>query len=71
VRRGFGVAAGQYEGQRATKLVWPAGAKPLIEATVRQRPTLLAFHAGVKLNIAINTDGFPDLKVAGVRVIDV
>ncbi len=64
------VRLGSFAGRSAAKLTWHSGSKPLLEASFPPRPTLSAFHAGVKLSIPVNTDGFPGLSSSGVRVID-
>jgi len=69
VRRGWQKQAGEHDGRQATRFTW-GGDKRLMEIIAPQRPDLIAFGSGVKLEVEMNTDTFADLRVAGVRVVD-
>jgi hypothetical protein len=69
-RRGYSIEAGEHAGRRASRVFWSAGGNTLNEVAFRTRPDLLAYDAGVQLEIDINTDDFPGLSNVGVRVVD-
>ncbi|NJL30897.1 MAG: hypothetical protein HC898_04305, partial [Phycisphaerales bacterium] len=65
-RRGYDVEYGTFEGRKSARMSWNAGSGTLNEIAFRGRPNVLAFEAGVKLAIEINSDDFPKLSGAGV-----
>lgn len=69
-RRGYAIDVGEHAGRTVSRLLWSPGVATLNEAAFRTRPDLLAFNAGVQIEIDINTDDFPAMSNVGVRVVD-